>query len=183
MVEQPEASDRSAPGFLGAALTEARPALERLAERLCRNPTDAEDFVQKTCLRAIADGIPPDVRNVPGWLAKILHNLFIDDCRAKSRRPGHETLSDKHECVTQLEPDGPEPVWTRITVADIRNAADELEPVYRDVYVLHTFEHRSYDEIARKLEIPRVTVGTRLHRARKKLREVLMARLAQKDKP
>jgi RNA polymerase sigma-70 factor (ECF subfamily) len=66
---------------------------------------------------------------------------------------------------------------------DLRDATDELGPVYREVYVLHTFEHRSYDDIARELGIPRVTVGTRLHRARKKLREVLEARLAQEDKP
>jgi RNA polymerase sigma-70 factor, ECF subfamily len=182
MVEQPKASDRSAPESLEAALKDAEPALKRLAERLCANSADAKDLVQDTLERA-ARGIPPDVRNVPGWLATILHHLFIDQCRANTRRPGHEPINDKHEYVTQLEPDGPEPEWSGITVADIRDATDALDAVFRDVYILHTFEHRSYDWIARKLGIQRVTVGTRLNRARKKLREVLVARFGLEDKP
>jgi RNA polymerase sigma-70 factor (ECF subfamily) len=182
MVELPEASDRSAPESLAGAVKGATPALKRLAERLCGNATDAQDLLQNTFLRA-AGGIPAEVRNIRGWLTTILHHLFIDQCRARNRRPSHEPLNDQHEYVTQLEPDGPEPQWTRITAVDLRDGADELDPVYREVYVLHTFEHRSYDDIARELGIPRVTVGTRLHRARKKLREVLEARLAQEDKP
>jgi len=182
MVEPPEVSDRSAPESLGAALKDAEPVLKRLAERLCGNAADAQDLLQDTFVRA-AGGIPPEVRNVRGWLTTILHNLFIDHCRANNRRPSHEPINDQHEYVTQLEPDGPEPEWTRITVAEIRNATDELEAVYREAYLLHTFEHLSYDDIARKLGIPRVTVGTRLHRARKKLREVLTARFALEDKP
>jgi len=181
MVEQPEASDRSTPASPGAALKDAEPVLLRLAERLCGNTADAKDLVQDTFLRALP--IPPEVRNVRGWLTTILHRLFIDHCRANTRRPSHEPISDQHEYVTLLEPPGPEPAWTRITVADIRNAADALDPVYRDVYLLHTFEHLSYDEIARQLGIQRVTVGTRLNRARKKLRKVLMARFAPEDKP
>jgi RNA polymerase sigma-70 factor (ECF subfamily) len=182
MVEQPEVPDRSGPGSLGAALTEARPMLKRRAERLCGNATDAEDLVHDTLMRAM-HGIPPEVRNVRAWLARILTNLFIDRCRANTRRPSHEPIDDQHEYVTLLEPPGPEPAWTRITVADIRNAADALDPVYRDVYLLHTFEHQSYDEIARKLGVERVTVGTRLTRARKKLREALVARFSLEDKP
>jgi RNA polymerase sigma-70 factor (ECF subfamily) len=182
MVEQPEGSDRSAPESQGAALSGAVPMLKRLAERMCGNPADAMDLVQDTLERA-AHGIPPEVRNVRAWLTTILQHLFIDYCRAKNRRPSHEPIDDKHEYVTQLEADGPEPEWTRITVADIRNAADELEPVYREVYILRTFEQRSYDDIARQLGIARVTVGTRLHRARHKLRDVLVARFALEDKP
>jgi len=183
MVERPEASDWSTPESLGRALKDAEPVLKRLAERLCGNAADADDLVQATFLRVAHDGVPPDVRNIRGWLTTILHNLFIDQCRARNRRPSHEPLNDQHEYVTQFEPDGPEPEWTRITAAEIRDATDELDPVYREVYLLHTFEHWSYDQIAQKLGIPRVTVGTRLHRARKKLREVLEARLAQEDKP
>ena len=48
--------------------------------------------------------------------------------------------------------------------------------MYREVYRLHTFEDLSYEQIAQRLGIQRVTVGTRLNRARKKLREILVAR-------
>jgi RNA polymerase sigma-70 factor, ECF subfamily len=182
MVEQPKASDRSAPESFDAALADARRMLKRRAERMCGNADDAEDLVQEAIERLLQSN-PPEVRCIPALLTTILHNLFIDYCRAKNRRPSHEPINDQHEYVTQLEADGAEPEWTRITVADIRNAADELEPVYREVYLLRTFELRSYDDIARKLGIARVTVGTRLHRARHKLREVLVARFALEDKP
>jgi RNA polymerase sigma-70 factor (ECF subfamily) len=73
--------------------------------------------------------------------------------------------------------------WSRITSDDIRSALDALEPVYREVYQLHTFEDWTYEQIAHHLGIQRVTVGTRLNRARKKLREVLVARFGLEAKP
>lgn len=156
--------------------------LKRRAERMCGSAQDAEDLVQEA-IEHLLQSNPPEVRCIPALLTTILHNLFIDYCRAKTRRPSHEPINDQHEFVTQLEPDVPEPAWTRITAADVRGAADELEPVYREVYVLFTFEHQSYEDIARELKIPRITVGTRLHRARNKLRQVLVARFALEDKP
>jgi RNA polymerase sigma-70 factor (ECF subfamily) len=99
------------------------------------------------------------------------------------RRPSHEPMTDHHDGLTQLEPDGPEPEWSKLTLDDIRGALDALEPVYREVYQLHTFEDRTYDQIAHQLGIQRVTVGTRLNRARKKLREVLVARFGLEAKP
>jgi RNA polymerase sigma-70 factor (ECF subfamily) len=182
MVEQPEASDRSAPASLGAALKDAEPVLKRLAERLCSNAADAQDLLQDTFERVTRLGIPPEVRNTRAWLTTTLHHLFIDHCRATARRPYHEPINDQYENVMPLEPEGPEPEWSRITVADVRDAADELEPVFRDVYLLHTFEHWSYDAIAQELGVQRVTVGTRLNRARKRLREVLVARFRLEDK-
>jgi RNA polymerase sigma-70 factor (ECF subfamily) len=54
--------------------------------------------------------------------------------------------------------------------------ASALDPLYREVYKLHTFEHLTYGEIAQRLSIQRITVGTRLTRARKRLREALVQR-------
>jgi DNA-directed RNA polymerase specialized sigma24 family protein len=49
-----------------------------------------------------------------------------------------------------------------------------LEPEFRQVFTLHAFERRSYKDIAAALDIPQNTVGTRLLRARKKLRVLLL---------
>jgi RNA polymerase sigma-70 factor, ECF subfamily len=183
MVEELEGFERSAPGSLDGVLRDAVPVLTRVAERLCGNATDAEDLLQDTFERAARLGIPHDVRSTRAWLTAILHNLFIDRCRAMARRPSPECITDRCENVAPLEPDVPEPEWAGITAADVRDAADELEPVYRDVYLLHTFEHWSYDEIACAFGVQRVTVGTRLNRARKKLREKLVARFQLEEKP
>ena len=49
-----------------------------------------------------------------------------------------------------------------------------LEPEFREVFTLHAFERRSYKDIATALDIPQNTVGTRLLRARRKLRVLLL---------
>jgi RNA polymerase sigma-70 factor, ECF subfamily len=174
MVEPADTGVRRARERLEAALVDAEPVLSRIAERMCANAADARDLVQDTLERATRQGLPPEVRNPPGWLVTIMHNIFIDRCRARSRRPNHEPLADQHTNVTQIDPDPPEPAWSRITVDDVRAALTELDPTYSEVYDLHTFQHWSYDQIAARLSIQRVTVGTRLNRARKKLREVLV---------
>lgn len=183
MAEQPEAPERGAPDGLTAVFTEVRPALLRMAERMCGNRADAEDVLQNTFLRAVSPGIPSDVRNAAAWLTTMLKNALVDHCRKRIRGPSHEPMTDHHDGLTQLEPDGPEPAWSKITVDDIRDALDALEPVYREVYQLHTFEDRTYEQIAHQLGIQRVTVGTRLNRARKKLREILVARFGLEAKP
>ncbi len=166
-----------------AALADAEPVLSRIAGRMCANAADARDLVQDTFERATRLGLPPDIRNPSGWLVTIMHNLFIDRCRARARRPNHEPLADQHANVTQLDPDPPEPAWSRITVDDVRAALAKIEPAYREVYELHTFQGWSYEKIAERFGIQRVTVGTRLNRARKKLREILAADFGLEENP
>ena len=181
MPEQQEPSARREREELHAAVAEARPKLLQIAERLCGNAADAADLLQDVIERVLRQGIPAEVRNMRAWLTTSLHNLFVDRCRSNARKPHHEPIDDHQHEITQLEPDPPEPAWTRITIADIRAALDAIDPVYREVYILHTFEHQSYEQIAQRQGVQRITVGTRLTRARKKLREVLLTRLGLED--
>jgi RNA polymerase sigma-70 factor (ECF subfamily) len=183
MADRPEALEPHAPEGPEAVFAEARPALLRIAEHMCRNDADAEDVLQETFLRATLHGIPPEIRNVAAWLTTMLKNVFVDHCRKMKRRPSHEPITDDHHGLTRLEPDGPEPEWSRITLEDVRDAVEAIEPVYREVFRLHAFKDLSYEQIAQRLGIPRVTVGTRLNRARKKLREVLVARFGLGSQP
>jgi RNA polymerase sigma-70 factor, ECF subfamily len=162
---------------LAATWKHAEPPLRRLAERLCRSHADAADLVQDTFMRAAKVGIPIEVRNPCAWLATTMHHLFIDRCRADARKPAEETLSAEHEAVVQHEHEHErEPAWCALSIDDVRAALPELEPIYREVYAMYTFERRSYEAIAARLGIDRVTVGTRLSRARRRLRELLSNR-------
>lgn len=173
----PEQRALRTPDDVKVALEAALPTLRRIALRLCRNRTDGEDLVQSLCVRVLQKKIPITIGDLNAWLAKSLTNMFIDRCRSQASRPSHEPLEDNHTNISRFEPDAPEPYWGAITAADIRDAAEEIKPPYREVYMLHSFEHLSYEEIAQKLGgIGTVTVGTRLNRARKKLREILVAR-------
>jgi RNA polymerase sigma-70 factor (ECF subfamily) len=157
---------------LAATWKHAEPQLRRLAQRLCRSRADAADLVQDTFVRAAKAGIPVEVRNPSAWLTTTMHHLFIDRCRAEARRPVQEAFSVAHEAVVQHERE-PEPAWCELSVDDVRAALPEIDPIFRDVYAMYTFEHRSYEAIASRLGIDRVTVGTRLSRARRALRAVL----------
>ncbi|HWM88927.1 MAG TPA: RNA polymerase sigma factor [Kofleriaceae bacterium] len=180
MVAGEEAGERRS-YVLSKAFREAEPFLRSLAIRLCRHASDANDLVQDTFERALRAGSEEPLRNPRAWLATILHNLFVDRCRALARRPPHEPLQERHAVIAIDPADDPRPAWSRMTIADVRAALEHIEPDFRRVYQMHVFEHRSYEEIAATLRIQRVTVGTRLNRARHQLRAVLCERLGEES--
>src|SRR3954463_10858908 len=73
-------------------------ALYSAALRMTRNPTDAEDLVQETYLRAYR-GFPgfQAGTNLKAWLYKILTNTFINIYRARKRRPEQVDLDDTED--------------------------------------------------------------------------------------
>ncbi len=150
------------------------PTLSRMALKLCKNPSDAHDLVQDTFERALTrrDQLVAG-SNEAAWLVTILHNLFIDRCRKQKRTPRSEPIEDIQ--VAAPEPEA-EPAWSSITPAEVQAALAQLGEEFRRVYELATVESRSYQEIADVLGIPKATVGTRLIRARRKLKELLVAR-------
>ena len=144
--------------------------LVRIARRLCNNPADADDLVQETYERALRSWSGyHDQGNLRGWLASILNHLFLDRCRKARRTPRVEAL-DLLE-LPAPEPDA-RPTWTEVTLDQVVAALDQLSPPFRQAFELHA-AGRSYDQIARELHIAKPTVGTRLVRARRKLRDVL----------
>lgn len=162
------------------ALREAEPFLRSLALRLCRNEQDARDLVQDTFEHALRAGAQP--ANARAYLAVMLKNLFIDRCRKVARRPNVVSLDeqDQEPAMPELEP---MPAWSRASVSDVRAALEEIDPDFRRVYEMHVFEHRPYEEIARTLGIQRLTVGSRLTRARQRLRVILCRRLGEEAGP
>ncbi len=158
---------------LRAAVVALRPVLLVLARRMCASEADAADVVQDTLESALQAGDRlTAVENLQAWLVTILHRRMIDLFRRRER----EQLGDLPEepAVTQEAPPADAPLWRRIDVAQLRAAVERLEPEFREVFTLHAFERRSYRDIAAALDIPSNTVGTRLLRARRKLRVLLV---------
>ena len=70
-------------------------ALYSAALRMTRNPSDAEDLVQETYLRAYRGYGGFEVgTNLRAWLYRILTNTFINTYRAKQRRPEESELDE-----------------------------------------------------------------------------------------
>jgi RNA polymerase sigma-70 factor (ECF subfamily) len=153
------------------AVREHEALLTAIARRLCGNDADAADLVHDTYERALrAWDRYSDRGNLRSWMVAILNNLFVDRCRKHRRTPRTEAIED-HELAAP-EP-GAQPAWSRVTAQQVDAALATLGPEFRRVYELHV-RGRSYDEIATELRIAKPTVGTRLIRARKKLKEALL---------
>jgi RNA polymerase sigma-70 factor, ECF subfamily len=165
----------------GAILENFR-ALYGFAMSLTRNPVDAEDLVQETCLRAIKGLTQNGIKNDPKvWLFTILRNVWINEWRRRANGPEfilfgktrgsgaplQEWLSDERE--------RPEEHFERNLVSGkIRVAISGLPEVFREVVVLRYFEGFSYRQIASILGCPAGTVMSRLNRARAELRIMLI---------
>jgi RNA polymerase sigma-70 factor (ECF subfamily) len=143
------------------------------AMRLARSHSDAWDLVQDTYERALRGqaSFQPGT-NLRLWLMTIMYNLFLDRCRRQTREPRVVTIDEGD--IPNPESYSPEP-WESITSEQVHAAVADLEGPFREVYELRLISNCSYDEIADKLTIPRSTVGTRLMRARHKLRQTLRA--------
>jgi RNA polymerase sigma-70 factor (ECF subfamily) len=159
---------------MAEAVREYEPVLVSTARRLCGSHADADDLVHDTYERALrAWDRYTDRGNLKSWLMAIMHNLFIDRCRKGKREPRTDAVED-HEVATP-EPIEP-PAWANVTPAQVARALEELGGEFRAVYELHA-AGKSYDEIAATLSIAKATVGTRLLRARKKLKQALLREL------
>lgn len=153
------------------AVREHETLLLAIARRLCGNEADAADLVHDTYERALrAWDRYSDRGNLRSWMVAIMNNLFIDRCRKNRRSPKTEAIDDLE--VAAPDPGAP-PAWSNVTDQQVSAALATLGAEFRRVYELHAVG-RSYEEIASELKIPKATVGTRLIRARKKLKDALL---------
>ena len=163
---------------------EFMPALYSAALRMTRNPSDAEDLVQETYLKAYRSfGGFEQGTNLRAWLYRILTNSFINTYRSKKRRPDETELDEIEDLYLYRRLGGLEAVaasrsaedelmdW--FTDSDVKAAIESLPDRYRIPVLLADVEGFSYKEIAEMLEIPIGTVMSRLHRGRKALQKEL----------
>jgi RNA polymerase sigma-70 factor (ECF subfamily) len=131
-------------------------ALYSAALRMTRNPSDAEDLVQETYLRAYRGfGGFQEGTNLKAWLYKILTNTFINTYRAKRRRPDEVDLDDSEDFFLYRRLGGLEAV-----TAERTPESEVLDRIPEEV-------------VKEALEALPGTVMSRLHRGRKQLQQRL----------
>lgn len=156
--------------------------LDRLysaAMRYTRDPTDAQDLVQETMLKAFRSfhQFTPGT-NLRAWLYRILHTTYLSQYRLEQRRPQdfqHDALDDQAQHhVTQLLGLSAEHVaLAQIPAHEVRDALAALPETHRIAVYLADVEGFSYREIADIMDTPVGTVMSRLSRGRNALRHAL----------
>jgi len=158
------------------------PSLYGAAMRMTHNPTDAEDLVQDTYLRAYRGFAGfKEGTNLKAWLYRILTNSFINSYRKRQREPqtvdGPEDLDEWYLYDRlggrSVEASAENEVLDRIPDADVKAALESLSENFRLAVLLADVEGFSYKEIAEIMDVPIGTVMSRLHRGRKALEKAL----------
>ena len=148
-----------------------------LALRMCGNPEDAADAAQEAFLAAWK-GLPR-FRGEAGfstWLYRLTANAAIDCLRREKKRRGELSI-EGGELPLSLPDAGPSPQEAAEggeLRAAVNAALARLTDQHRTVLILRELQELSYEEIAGALGLDLGTVKSRISRARKALRKILL---------
>ena len=159
--------------WIGDLLVAQYGALMTYSRRLTANGPEAKDLVQMLCARVLSQAatmVRPD--NASAWLRRPCSGstlIFVGAPSAKS----HAARMRRWTRATRRAGG---PSFRAVTMDDVRSLLTALPVHYRVPYEMFSFEGLSYDEISSRLGLPCRTVGTRINRARKRLRGLLQTR-------
>jgi|GEM_PF-1030978 len=164
-----------------------RDYLRAVLARFSRHPSAADDLVQEALYQALRS--LPRFRGdskVTTWLYVIARNVASQHTRYTDRYQTYAEQDLSRVAVTAdgtLSSNGPSastPEHEAIHHEEehlLYEALEQLKPSYREVIKLRDLKEQSTKETAQKLGLTPSNVRVRLHRARKKLEQVLAQRL------
>jgi RNA polymerase sigma-70 factor (ECF subfamily) len=167
-------------------VSETRRRAYTMALQLTRNPSDAEDLMQETFVKAWK-GYDSYIAGRPflNWLLRIMQRAYLDSLRRENPIRKADSLnsmiSPSDGEVQELPIADTAPTPDQELLADefrseLHASLAELPEVYRTAIVMCDLEGLSYSEIA---DVQRTTIGTvrsRIHRGRRLLRDIVIKR-------
>ena len=150
------------------AMLAAVPGLRAFAMSLCGKIDRADDLVQETLLRALAniDSFQPG-SNLPAWLFTILRNLFRSDYRKRRREV--EDAEGNYAKTLKTQPSQS----AHLEFEEFRAALDKLPQDQREALILVGASGFSYEDAATICGCAVGTIKSRVNRARSKLSALL----------
>lgn len=148
-------------------------SLKPFAISLTRDHEVAKDLFQETLYKALSNHDKYNAgTNIKAWLYTIMRNIFINEYRRKTKKKtifdntaddflinsGSVTINNTAETTIQLK--------------EIKEAINALPEIFKTPFLLY-FEGYRYHEISEALNEPLGTIKSRIHFARKLLKEQL----------
>ncbi len=151
-----------------------------LTLRMTNSQTEAEDLTQEVFIQLFRKvGSFRGDSAFSTWLHRLTVNQVLMHFRRRSVK--NEKTSEDGEVPEQTVHGSANPL--KMQVVDriaLKNAIAELPNGYRNVFVLHDVEGYEHEEVARLLKISVGTSKSQLHKARLKLRGLLIKQKEQK---
>jgi len=150
------------------------PYVWRTAFRLLSDREEASDCYQETFLKAVEYSNKQEITNWTGLLKRIATSRALDRLRRRYRNRD-ENLNNS-EAVLTREPAPDEPMQQQEWMDRFRQVLAELPDRQAEVFWLSEVETLEHKEIAEQLGATAQQVATWLHRAKQKLRQLLVER-------
>ena len=146
-----------------------------LCLRILRDPDDAAEATQDAYLKAwrALGAFRGDVMFTT-WMYRVAANSAISKQRKRKRKREHEIGTDD-ELMSQLPSTGSTEALAgaRIELEAVESALQLLPEHYRAALVLRDVYGLSMDEVAKEMKITETAAKVRVHRGRKKLKELV----------
>jgi RNA polymerase sigma factor (sigma-70 family) len=154
-------------------LTKNEEYLKPFAVTLTRDLESAKDLLQETFYRALANKEKYNVgTNIKAWLYTIMRNIFINDYRKKVKQQTILDYSTNDFLLDNNQLSVANNAVVSLQLKEIKNELHKLPAIFKNPFMLY-FEGYKYNEIADMLHEPLGTIKSRIHFARKLLKEHL----------
>ncbi len=147
------------------------PYLKPFAFTFTKDNEEAKDLMQETVYKALVNSDKYNSgTNIKAWLYTIMRNIFINNYRKKSKHHIVSDANDEYRLNSNIHNTIQNQAIANINVKEINNAINKLQPLYKIPFMLY-FEGYKYEEIANTLKEPMGTIKSRIHLARKMLKQ------------
>jgi RNA polymerase sigma factor (sigma-70 family) len=145
--------------------------LKPFAINLTRDNEAANDLYQETLYKALANREKYNVgTNIKAWLFTIMRNIFINNYRRKAKQKTIFDHTPNDYLINQNQATVSNAAESEMRMKEINKAILDLPEIFKTPFLLY-FDGYRYNEIADILHEPLGTIKSRIHFARKLLKE------------
>lgn len=145
--------------------------LKPFALTLTRDSEKAKDLIQDTMFRALTNREKYNVgTNIKAWLYTIMRNIFINGYRKAARQNTIFDHTENNFLISTNKNVIANTAVSQISYKEIQKLIDGLPEIFKNPFMLY-YDGYKYQEISDILGEPLGTIKSRIHFARKLLKE------------